>query len=433
MIDLLACIATVLVGQTAPPPSANVAPVASPADLSWTNLLEHADSAFESRFAVSLKHQLQAARRAAGDVAGPWEELSVNAGADLDMQGNAAAEVSLSAMVGHRFGRRSEMGRTVHSARGSVLRSRQAAKRLTFRVNAVRAYAAWWEAASELEHVTEARDAQARYHARLKALPSGQLVPAATVTEVVGELAVLEGQVVDAKVRSDQARRELMALLGSSVRSGTLAAALAHTPKKGNREPWRTPQINPWSQHMGSSSLHSHPALEALRREAVLARAQSEAHGQQDAPLLSFGAGVRQVGGENTYGLLLLSGSFGLSGKGKSEAHVARGEAAALTERVERRKERLRRWFKAEHAQWPRLIAQRTALLTKVEAPLTERVSTMRKAVSKGLATEDVLIRARRDLHVAHHQRLAVEAALWASHARANALALATTSTPVRR
>ena len=270
------------------------------------------------------------------------------------------------------------------------------------------AYRAWFEAATLEAHLVEdiaaARDALAPLEAATTAGQLGQL----ELLDLKVEIAEMTTEHNELSARERGARAELERLLGH--REWRLPDAPLHASGELAGD-------NPWEQL--SATIERHPVLAQLRAEARSLDSRAEVLRSSQPWQLQVGAALETAGWREAWVTWQVGVSVPLSNPNLIEASELEASANAREIEVERALELLTAELSARAADFDRRRAALERLDRELITVLERRQSLLEAALEKKATPLERVLRARRQLHEAKHQRLELWLSLRASEAAA--------------
>lgn len=311
------------------------------------------------------------------------------------------------------LGGRRAARRTWWLAQVDHLDQQEAADRLAFFDVARTLWLDAWVASSLAEHLNEHAAGLDAEIALLRRGQEARLISQIALDELVVEAGRLR---VEAATFAQQAEVARIALAGHLGREVEVVV-----DSMSSLEVRLEPAANPWDLVL--NRLDDLPELQALRAEAEVARAESQAL-RRDTPI-RLGAGViwrtplYDDGPPGpTLALNVPLGNPAAPAAREAEARVLAAQRARLFAL-----QRQRATILAERAALVAAEARYELLLERVEGPLAERVERLTRAVREGAAPIHLLLFARRDLHEAFHGRADAAAEVRIRRERGRALA----------
>jgi outer membrane protein TolC len=400
LLRLMATLAAILVARPA-------AAAPTPEPLQWEALPAVAQQAWATGPgqlpAATAEGAAAAARRPARGPSALW--ATTQQGLPGQDQGTVAVDLPL--RLGLAEGRRLDGAATAASAEAE-------AGEADFEAAVIGAWLEAWAAREELLHLEELQVEAAARLAPLRAAGGAGLLSAADLADLEAEQTLIALDRATAAAAAAQAEAALSGLLGRPVTAALAAPHLHDRP---------LPATNPWPALAARAD--QAPAVRAAVAEGAAAAAAARALRAEGLPTLALGAmtvDTSAAPGAAQAPMLYAGLSLPLRTGRQAAGAAARAQAAGWEGEARWRTAALAAAIDGEARLWDEGAARAAALERERIAPLAARVARLEDAVRAGQATADRLLRARRDLHEAEHERLRVHAALLASEARASAL-----------
>jgi hypothetical protein len=380
--------------------------------LGWEALPEVAGRIYDRRQGAARRLEAEGAREAAEETPGRWESLTVEAEPAYPVRPwrSNPANHTFGARLGLRLGRQGSLRRAAWRAEARALEALAGWERMEFTLEVAEAWASWSVASGVLEHF--AQDLE-ELSAQLEPLRAGEArgeYPGQSLREQETELAWLRAELARARRAEVSARHEVEALLLED-------AAL---PEGAPLEGYSPPLADPWGA-LGEG-LEGHPSLRWLREAGRAQEAEAEAAGAGEPWRLVLGGSAQLDLAGSAWGTVSVGLEIPLSSEGAPEAARRGAEARALGWQGESEARRLRSWWRGQGRVWEADRAQLVALEEELLGPLEARLAHLREGQGRQEVTLEQVLRVRRELHEAHHQRLEVVSSLWLHNVRARAL-----------
>ncbi|MFW6057974.1 MAG: TolC family protein [Persicimonas sp.] len=429
--SLIVAASVVVLGGAAPDQALAQCPVDAP--LAPSTVTPAAHQAYAEGQQQAHQALVEGWRRARASVPGRLRSLDATAVPELSTDGDAALnEYTADVVLTLELGQLAEARREHVEALGEQARAEADHSRWEYVFAVQEAYLDWWIAALEVEHLSEYAEEAAADIEPFEAALERERVAALDVADMRAEVARVRAELLEARQRTGRAEARLSELLGGRCRMASVeprhqmaeqpADQPADQPAEQEAEQMDAalPSDNPWEAV--SERVEEFPAVAKLeaRRERALAGSREAA---AQAPWeLSAGLGMRSVGFEEHWVLGVVGLSIPLGNPAAPEADRLQAEAIAARAEGEWQIRQLRAGLQARADQFEATVEIYEALRTEYLGPLDERQAMLDDAVDSGRVNSERVIRARRDLHEAHHKLLMLRTQLHTDQMRAGAM-----------
>ncbi len=364
-------------------------------------------------------------RRARASVPGRLRSLDATVVPELSTDGDASLnEYTADVALTLGLGQLAEARREHVEALGEQAQAEADHSRWEYVFAVQEAYLDWWIAALEVEHLSEYVEEAAADIEPFEAALKRERVAALDVADMRAEVARVRAELLEARQRAGRLQARLSELLGGRCRMAPVEPRHQMVDQEAEQEAEQMdaalPSENPWEAV--SERVEEFPVVAKLeaRRERALAGSREAA---AQAPWeLSAGVGMRSVGFEEYWALGVVGLSIPLGNPAAPEADRLQAEAIAARAEGEWQIRQLRAGLQARADHFEATVETYEALRTEYLGPLEERQAMLDDAVDSGRVNSERVIRARRDLHEAHHKLLMLRTQLHTDLMRAGAM-----------
>jgi hypothetical protein len=387
--------------------------------LGWETIVPSARAAYAERRAAPELAAARGAVAASGEVAGPWQQLQLQSFDDFHTgePTDHPWEITHYAQATVNLGSLKQTQQGAWRALGDERMAAALASESRFVLDAIDAYATWWELAALRAHVqAHHADLEALLAPLLEAAGDG-LLSAADRRELEVELA-RSAALVAAAARGETAQRQrLEELWLGDVNLAAPAPLSLDAPAPTSLAAW-----DALLQEVSDAATRT-PDEVALTAASAARRAEAEVAASANPWQLFFGVNNRFEGPNAGWLAGTIGVSIPLSNPGLAEARwlgaqsqSALAQAAVVAQTWQSRLLGMR----AVHAS---IAAEYEALRTGLVSVSRERATELQRAYAQRLVTAERLARAWRDALEADHALGEVAAKLFAMDGRARALA----------
>jgi outer membrane protein TolC len=334
--------------------------------------------------------------------------LEVGAQPEFSLSDDVPNEYSADVGLMVDLGRLPSLRRAALAAREEASSTQGAVRRWQFVVQVQDAYADWVAAEIERTHLEEYGVEAAEDLQGLRDAMRDGLASRIDVADMEAEVARIRAELAESGRRAAFARADLKRLFGTDC------------PLKFREQAFESTRDNPWVDLLGSVA--QFPEIRAIEARATQARRDAEVANASEPWSVGLGVGGRMVGLSDPFVLGYLQLSIPLAKSSRPDAILARSEATALDRESAWTAARIRSGLEAERQRFDAIAATIETYQDEYLQPLEARVELLREARGAGQVPVERLVRARRELHEAHHRTLTLRAELHSRALRARAV-----------
>ncbi len=295
-------------------------------------------------------------------------------------------------------------------AEADALRADNEAEQMRWTTAVVDTWLDGWAARENALHLTEYEHEIESWLEPLRQASAAGLISALDLAELQAELARVRAERAASEAQAASVDATLSAMLGRPVRVDPGREVLHDAPRA---------EANPWPALVALASVA--PGVQAAQAGARAADAQVQASWAAGLPVVSLG-GMSVPSATGPRQLAYVGIAVPLRTDGAAQRATSRGHQHAHLAQARWEEAQFRAGIEAESMRWEAARSQYAVLSERLIEPLEQRQASSLAAFRQAMVPAERLIRARRDLHEAHHEQLQVLAALLSSEARAYAL-----------